>query len=118
VVLSRREEVTELSSGVVKVRSWEEFRRLAVELKPKAVAYNIEQSVPARELTSLRLILPSRGVEYVFFDFPKGDKLRETGVSLRKDKKGNRYLDDEDVINFVKKKLNRKDLTICSYWTI
>lgn len=47
-----------MSSGVIKVRNWEEFKRLAIELKPKALVYNIEQrglSV-ARELTCLRMI--------------------------------------------------------------
>ncbi len=107
-----------MSRGVVKIKSWEEFKRLATELKPRAIVYNIEQSVPARELTSLRLILPGQGVQYVFLDFPKGETLRETGISLRKDEKGNIYLEDEDVISFVKKQLNREELIVCSYWTI
>ena len=103
---------------VIRLKSWEEFKRLAKEVRPRSIVYNIEQSVPARELTGLRLILAAQGTQYVFLDFPKGMKLRETGISLHRDKNGNRYLRDEDVIDFVKKQLDREDLTVCSYWTI
>jgi len=109
-----------LSGGVVKVKTWEEFKRLAIELEPNSIVYNIEQSglSPARELTSLRLIMPCREAYYVFLDFSTGEKLRETGIPIRKDKKGNRYIEDEDVTNFLKTQLKKENLTICSYWTI
>jgi len=106
------------SPGTVRLRSWDEFKRLATELKTNVVVYNIEQSIPARELTSLRLILPGQGVQYLLIDFPRGDKLKETGISLHKDKKGNYYLKDEDVVRFVKSQLGKEDLIVCSYWTI
>jgi hypothetical protein len=106
--------------GVVKIRSWREFKRLAESLKPNAVVYNIEQDglSPKRELTNLRLILPSGPAYYVLVDFPKGEKLRETGIPIRRDEKGNRYIEEEDVIDFLKNQFKRNDLTICSYWTI
>jgi len=50
--------------------------------------------------------------------FSKGEKLRETGIPICKDKKGNRYIEDEDVIIFLKTQLKRENLTISSYWTI
>ncbi|MCD6504766.1 hypothetical protein J7K52_05265 [Candidatus Bathyarchaeota archaeon] len=103
---------------VIRLKSWEEFKRLAKEVRPRSIVYNIEQSVPARELTSLRLILPTQGVQYVLLDFPKKGKLRETGISLHKGKNGNHYLKDEDIIDFVKKELDRDDVIVCSYWTI
>ncbi len=109
-----------MSSGVIKVKNWEEFKRLAVKLKPNAVVYNIEQSglSPTRELTCLRTIIPCQETYYVFLDFPQGEKLRETGIPLHKDNKGNRHIEDEDVINFLKTQLKRDYLTVCSYWTI
>ena len=110
--------MTEFSGGVIRLKSWDEFKCLAMKLKPKSIVYNIEQSVPARELTSLRLILPTEGKQYVFLDFPRGRRLKETGIQLHKDKNGNDCLEDGDVISFVKKELNRKDLIVCSYWTI
>lgn len=106
--------------GVVKVRCWTEFKRLVESFKPKAIVYNIEQDglSPKRELTNLRLILPSGPAYYVFLDFAEGERLRETGIQLRKDAKGNRYLEEEDVIKFIKEQFKREDLTVCSYWTI
>jgi len=108
----------EAKRGVIRVKSWEEFKQLAVKFQLEAIAYNIEQSVPARELTSLRLILPAGNAYYVFLDFPKDDRLRETGIPLRRDKHGNRYISDDDVISFVRKELKREDLPVYSHWTI
>jgi hypothetical protein len=105
---------------VIRVKSWQEFKRLAINLKPESVVYNIEQNglSPERELTCLRLIMPTQEVYYIFLDFPKEEALRETCIPIRRDKKGNRYLEDKDVISFLKTQLERKDLTVCSYWTI
>jgi hypothetical protein len=109
-----------MDEGVVKVRSWKEFKRLAEELKPNAIVYNIEQDglSPKRELTNLRLILPAGKAYHVFIDFPKGEALRETGIPISRDAQGNRYIKEEDVINFLKTQFKREDLIICSYWTI
>lgn len=109
-----------MNEGAAKIRSWKEFKRLAEELKPNAIVYNIEQNglSPKRELTNLRLILPTEKAYYVFIDFAKGETLKETGILVRKDAKGNRYIEEADVIKFLKNQFRRDDLTICSYWTI
>ena len=105
---------------VIRVRSWQEFKRLAIKLKPKSMVYSIEQNglSPERELTCLRLIMPTREMYYIFLDFPRKDVLRHTGIPIRKDKKGNKYIEDKEIIDFLKTQLERKDLPICSYWTI
>jgi len=100
------------------VKSWEEFKRLIIEHHPKSIAYNIEQGVPARHLTGLRLILPAEGIQYVFIDTAAGDRLRKTGIQLHRNKRGNIYTRDEDVIEFVRSEVKRKDLKLHSYWTI
>ncbi|MEM3011169.1 MAG: hypothetical protein QXE76_05100 [Candidatus Bathyarchaeia archaeon] len=109
-----------MSGNVVKIKSWEEFRHLAMELKPDSIVYNIEQSglSPTKELTSLRLIMPCVNAYYVFLDFARGEELRETHIPLHRDKKGNRYIEETDVRDFLKNQLKREDITICSYWTI
>jgi hypothetical protein len=43
--------------------------------------------------------------------------LRETGIPIREDKKGTRYLEDEDVIQFIKGALGREDMSVFSFWT-
>jgi len=110
----------DLMDRVIRVRSWQEFKRLAINLRPKSVVYNIEQNglSPERELTCLRLIMPTQEVYYIFLDYPREDRLWETGIPIRKDGKGNRCIEDKEVIDFLRIQLERKDLSVCSYWTI
>lgn len=105
---------------VIRVKSWQEFKHLAINLKPESVVYNIEQNglSPERELTCLRLIMPAQEAYYIFLDFPRKNRLRDTGIPIREDKKGNKYIEDKEVIDFLKTQLERKDLIVCSYWTI
>lgn len=102
----------------VRIKTWEEFKGLAIEQKPKSIVYIIAQSIPTKNLTSLKILLPVEGTQYIFTDTAKGDKLRRTGIPIRNDKKGNRFLEDADIKNFLKTQLKRKDLQIFSYWTI
>jgi len=101
----------------IRVNTWQEFKELALEKKPKSVVYVIAQSIPSRDHTGLKLILPVEGAQYIFTDSAKGDKLRRTGIPIRTDKKGNRFLTDEDVKSFLRTELQIKDLKIFSYWT-
>jgi hypothetical protein len=101
----------------IRVNTWQEFKELALEKKPKSVVYVIAQSIPARNHTGLKLILPVEGAQYIFADSAKGDKLRRTGIPIRTDKKGNRFLTDGDVKRFLRTELQIKDLQIFSYWT-
>ncbi len=101
----------------IRVNTWQEFKELALEKKPKSVVYVIAQSIPARNHTGLKLILPVEGAQYIFVDSAKGDKLRRTGIPVRTDKKGNRFLTDEDVKRFLRAQLEISDLKIFSYWT-
>jgi hypothetical protein len=59
-----------LIDRVIRVKNWQEFKRLAINLKPDSVVYSIEQNglSPERELTCLRLIMPTQEVYYVFLD--------------------------------------------------
>jgi hypothetical protein len=70
-----------------------------------------------KELTCLRLILPARNGYYVYVDFPKGNVLRETGIPIHDDKKGNRCLEDQDIIQFIRAALGRENLPVYSFWT-
>ena len=100
-----------------RVKTWQEFKELAYTKNPKSVVYVIAQSVPSRDHTGLRLILPVEQAQYIFTDSAKGDVLRRTGIPIRTNPKGNRFLTDEDVIRFLRTELNINDLKIFSYWT-
>jgi hypothetical protein len=52
---------------------------------------------------------------YIFFDFPKGETLRETGIPFHKDKNGIPNLDEDEVKAFLKKQF--RNLEVYSFWT-
>jgi hypothetical protein len=99
------------------VRTWRQFKQLAEEQKPKAIVYSIDQNGVSKdkELTCLRLMLPTQKGYYIYVDFPKGDKLRETKIAIHE--KTVRHLEDRDIIEFLKNQLQREDLNVYSYWT-
>jgi hypothetical protein len=101
----------------IRVKTWQEFKELAYTKNPKSVVYVIAQSVPARDHTALKLILPVDRAQYIFTDTAKEDVLRRTGIPIRTNSKGNRFLTDEDVKRFLRTQLDIKDLKIFSYWT-
>lgn len=108
-------------SALVRVRKWEEFKRLVLSLKPESLVYSIDQNAMSKtkEPTALRLILLAQGGYHIYIDFPAGEKenkLRETGIPIHLDKNGNRYLEDEDVIHFIKQQLG-ENLRVFSFWT-
>jgi hypothetical protein len=101
----------------VRIKSWEEFKKTATEKNAKTVVYVIAQSIPARNHTGLKLILPVQGGQYIFTDSAKGDTMRRTGIPVHTGNKGDRFLTDQDVINFLKTQLEITGLKIFSYWT-
>jgi hypothetical protein len=54
---------------------------------------------------------------YIFIDTPKGDQLRETALTLHKDKNGTRYLYDQEVKNYIKAQFEGEKLEVYSFWT-
>jgi hypothetical protein len=108
-----------MSQGIIRVKSWEEFKQLAIKYHPKSIVYIIEQSglSPTKELTTLRLMLPTSDGIFILLDFSNGKELRQTGIPICADKLGNHLIEDDDVKDFLKKQLKREDITICSYWT-
>ena len=105
-------------SEVVRLGKWKEFKQLATKLKPASIVYSIDQNAMSKtkELTCLRVILPAPNAYYVYVDFPKGNALRDTAIPIHENKYG-RFLEDQDVINFLKKELGREDLLVFSYCT-
>src|SRR5512136_1915860 len=108
-----------MSEGIVRVKSWEEFKQLAIDLRPQSMVYVIEQDArsPTKELTVLRLMLPAAKGIYILLDFSDGRKLRQTGIPLHVDKLGNHFIEDDDVKDFLRNQLKRPSLPIYSYWT-
>ena len=99
----------------LRVKSWEDFKKIAAEKNAKTVMYIIAQSVPNKNYTGLKLVLLVEGGQYVFTDTAKGDFMRKTKIPIRTGNKGNRFLTDEDVKSFLRTEL--ANLQIFSYWT-
>jgi hypothetical protein len=106
-----------MSEGHVRTRSWEEFKRLVGEKKPSSIVFILEQNgfSPNKELTTLKLIMLHDKRYYMFYDFPKGDSLRETGIPFCKDRNGIPNLDEDKVKAFLKNQF--PTLEIYSFWT-
>jgi hypothetical protein len=108
-----------MAEGNVRVRHWEEFKRLVREKKPESIVFILEQNgfSPNKELTILRLILLSDQRYYIFIDSPKGEALRETKIPFHKDKNGIFNLDEDEVRVFLKKQFEKENVNVFSFWT-
>ena len=62
-----------MSEGHVRIRDWEEFKRLVSEKKPNSIVFILEQNglSPNKELSTLRIIMLHDKRYFMFFDFPK-----------------------------------------------
>ena len=100
-----------------RVKTWEEFKSLVIENKPSSIVYIIAQSIPSCNFTSLKLLLSIGDTQYIFVDTARDDRLRRTKIPIRTDKRGTRFLEDDDIKKFLKTQLRREDLQIFSYWT-
>ena len=107
------------SDGYVRVHTWEEFKGLVIEKKPGSIVYILEQNgfTADKEVTILRLIMLHDRRYYILIDTPKGDALRETGILLHKDKRGTRFLDDQEVKTYLKTQFEGEKLEVYSFWT-
>jgi hypothetical protein len=117
----QRKKVKLMSEGHVRVRSWEEFKRLVGEKKPGSIVYVLEQNgfSPNKELSVLRLIMLYDKRYYILIDSPRSQAqtLRETGIPLHKDKDGISNLDDCEVKSFLEKQFEKENLKVYSFWT-
>ncbi len=71
-----------MNDGNVRIRSWEEFKNLVREEKPKSIVFILEQNGFSRnkELSALRVMMFNDKRYYIFLDFPTGERLRETRI--------------------------------------
>ena len=108
-----------MEEGHVRVRSWEEFKRLVREKKPGSIVFILEQSgfSPNKELTSLKLIMLHDRRYFIFIDSPKGESLRQLGIPFHKDKNGIPNLDEDEVKAFLEKEFEKENMKVFSFWT-
>ena len=106
-----------MTEGNIHIRSWQEFKRQVNEKKPQSIVFILEQNgfSPNKELSTLKLIMLHDKRYYMFYDFAKGEALRETQIPLHKDKNGILNLDEAEVKAFLKRQF--PNLEVYSFWT-
>jgi hypothetical protein len=106
-----------LTEGHIRVRDWQQFKKTVSEKKPKSIVFILEQNgfSPNKELSTLKLIILHDRRYYIFYDFPKGENLRETNIPLQRDKNGIQNLDEAQVKQFLQKEF--PTLEVYSFWT-
>lgn len=108
-----------MSQGHQRIRNWNEYKTLIRQKKPTSIVFILEQNgfSPNKELSTLKLIMLHNQRYYIFYDFPKGETLRETKIPLHKDKKGIPNLDEDEVKQYLKNEFKKENLEIYSFWT-
>ena len=106
-----------LTEGHAHIRSWQEFKALVNEKKPGSIVFILEQNgfSKNKELSTLKIIMLHDKRYYIFYDFPRGKALRETGIALHEDKNGVSNLDETEVKAYLKKQF--PNLEVYSFWT-
>ncbi len=102
------------NDGHVRIRDWEENKRLVSEKKPRSITFILEQNglSPNRELSTLRIIILHDKRYFMFFDFPKDGALRETGIPMHKDKKGILNLYEDEVKTILRKQFGKDNVEV------
>jgi hypothetical protein len=109
--------VIALTEGYAHIRSWKEYKALVNEKKPGSIVFILEQNgfSKNKELSTLKIIMLHDKRYFIFYDFPKGESLRETGISLYKDKNGIPNLDEAEVKAYLKGQF--ANLEVYSFWS-
>jgi len=100
---------------VVHINTWEEFKKLAIASHPNFMAYTVQNAPLSRPPVGLRLVFAAENVQYVFLDFAHGEAFRRTKLPLYTSEGGDAYFKEEDLKNFIRIELNRKDISIISF---
>ena len=100
-----------MNEGHVRIMSWDKFKQLVREKKPPSIVFILEQNgfSPNKELTILKIILLHNKRYYIFLDFPKGEKLKETEIPLHKDKNVILHLDEDEVKEILEKQFQKEN---------
>lgn len=116
-MLFKTNQVKTLNEGNIHVRNWKEFKHTVIEKNPTSIVFILEQNgfSKNKELSTLKIIMLHNKRYYIFYDFPKGDTLRETKIILHKDKNGIPNLDESEVKAYLKEQF--PNLEIYSFWT-
>ena len=106
-------------SELVIVWTWKEFESLAANLKSNSIVYSLNQNTisKTKEPACQGLILPRPNPFHIYLDFPKGNAFGDVTIPLR-EKNYERFLEDLDLIKFLKKELGKEGLSWFSFFPL
>lgn len=90
-----------MNRRVQRILTWDRFKILLKELRPKEIYYAQGFAPLARPPVELRLIFTDKRAQYVFIDTAEDGALRRTKLRVSKDKHGNFFLKDDDIKNLI-----------------
>ena len=102
-------------SKVVHVTTWEEFKKLAITLHPKFIAYTRQRAPLSRPPLGLRLVFAAESAQYVFLDFAQGNAFKRTKLPVYIHESGDAYFNEEELKNFLYSELGRTDIALLSF---
>lgn len=100
---------------VIHVKTWEEFKKLAISSRPNFMAYTVQNAPLSRPPLGLRLVFATEDFQYVFLDFAHGNAFRQTRLPVYTNDNGDAYFKEEDLKNFIHAELDRRDISIFSF---
>ena len=100
---------------VIHVNNWEEFKKLVIALRPNSVSYTVQRAPLSKPPVGLRIVFAAGVTQYVFLDFARGENMERTKIPVRCNDKGEAYLSEEEIRNFILTQLGRRDLAIHSF---
>jgi hypothetical protein len=100
---------------VIHVNNWEKFKKLAIDHRPSSVSYTIQRAPLSKPPVGLRMVFATKESQYVFLDFARGEAMQRTMIPVRRNEKGEAYISEEEIRNFLLTQLGRSDLAIYSF---
>ena len=103
---------------VNRIRSWEEFRKLALEFKPEVIFYVIDSHPLRKPPWGLKFIFYNGFNGYVFVDYADGATLYKTKIPFQGKDKSEVPLLVEDIENFIHSQIGKRKVSpIHSFWS-
>lgn len=99
---------------VVCIKTWDDFKKLAVTLRPRSVMYFLQRAPLSKPPLALRFLFTSENTLYIFLDCADGEVFKQTKILIKGKGGKQRYVLHEDIKEFIVKELERRDLDVIS----
>lgn len=99
---------------VVCIKTWDNFKKRAVILRPRSVMYFLQWAPLSKPPLALRFLFTSENTLYMFLDCADGDVFKQTKILIKGKGGKQRYVLHGDIKEFIVEELGRRDLDVIS----